>query len=341
MKQIIDNSVENNHCYRQELCSMIPPLIIQNLIHSNERNISYKAIKNNINYYFKKSVDNKKFLNETLSMKLFSKVNKELILDCYETEDDFVLLTEWLDGYKWIDYDLDSSYNGVYEKIGQFLSLNKEINSYDNLKNQLSFEEISCFLEVKKKMVSMYVTVYNLLKDYESFVHSENIASNYKNLLDIFVKENKILIHGDLNRSNILCNNEFDLKIVDFEFSTFSSLEFELGRFFTSFIMKGLEDYREKQEYNEYQNNILNNMFTILNSIDKNDINLDLMIKFIGFYIINVIFYHKNNFTRIKDKVGYIDYFMPYALLLINIESSNKEKIDNKFVLNFIKKISK
>jgi hypothetical protein len=105
--------------------------------------------------------------------------------------------------------------------------------------------------------------------------------------------------------------------------------------------MKGLEDYREKQEYNEYQNNILNNMFTILNSIDKNDINLDLMIKFIGFYIINVIFYHKNNFTRIKDKVGYIDYFMPYALLLINIESSNKEKIDNKFVLNFIKKISK
>ena len=47
IKQIIDNSVENNHCYRQELCSMFPPLLINYLISqqkSIENSIEIKTI---------------------------------------------------------------------------------------------------------------------------------------------------------------------------------------------------------------------------------------------------------------------------------------------------------
>jgi len=305
-----------------------------NLIHHNDRNKSYKAFKNDEIYYLKESIiKDKPIYKETIAMKLFHNVSPNIIPKPYDSDDKHIFLCEWIEGYKWIDYDLDETYSFIYKDIGNFIYQNSIINTFDSLINILTSEEINHFANVKKLFLSMYVSVYKSLQLSKKNTHAEK----YKLLLDRFVQENKILIHGDLNRSNILSDNK-NIKIVDFEFSTFSSLEFELGRLFASFIMKGLEDYRETSKLNSLQLNLINNMLAIYTPLKEANINLNLLLNYIGFYITNIVFYHQNNFTRIKNKDDYIEYFLPFAFFFINLEGSQCIEIENEFLMEFMKK---
>lgn len=309
------------------------------LIHYNDRNKSYKANKANKSYYLKESIVKDKAINkETIAMNLFHNVCPSIVPKTYTSDEKNILICEWLEGYEWIEYDLDDSYRYIYNNVGNFLYQNSIKNKFEVLIKTLSNEEIAHLANVKKTFLSMYVSVYKLLKLCK-ITEDTNHAEIYKLLLDRFVEENKILIHGDLNRSNILSNNK-DIKIVDYEFSTFSSLEFELGRLFASFIMNGLENYRQTKKFTSFQSNLINNMFAIFQSLEKANIDLILLFNYIGFYITNIVFYHQNNFTRIKNKDDYISYFLPFAFFFISLKAEKNTPNENTFLIEFIKKFN-
>ena len=62
--------------------------------------------------------------------------------------------------------------------------------------------------------------------------------------------------------------------------------------------------------------NIINTLIKIFDGL-KNYINIDKAIRYTGFYMVYIVFYHYNNFTNIKNRDEYSKYFLPFAFTLI------------------------
>ncbi|TXJ54355.1 hypothetical protein EPJ66_01030 [Brachyspira aalborgi] len=192
---------------------------------SDDGKIERLAGITNINYKIK-------FLNEYKVIRIPSKgteniidrtSEKEILNILYDKDivpksdfyDSDIKLTDYLEGYRSLDFDDLKNYETIFPLIIKHM---KKLHSmpHDNYKN---FNVISMIEEIKKYEKLANITLVTKIE--------------HKFLLNIARKMDEgkqVLCHRDLQLPNIMYNGK-EIKFVDFEYSGFSSIIWEIGNF--------------------------------------------------------------------------------------------------------------
>ena len=140
--------------------------------------------------------------------------DKDIVPKSYFYDSD-IKLTDYLEGYRSLDFDDLKNYETIFTLI---IKQMKKLHSmpHDNYKN---FNVISMIEEIKKYEKLANITLVTKIE--------------HKFLLNIARKMDEgkqVLCHRDLQLPNIMYNGK-EIKFVDFEYSGFSSILWEIGNF--------------------------------------------------------------------------------------------------------------
>ena len=253
-------------------------------IRQNSRHRCYVCVEDTEKIFLKQSVlEQEKILDEIAFFECFKKVNAEIVPQFMRYKEGY-LMAPWLEGYS-PKYFFEMDKNNI-DKLCEFFRNNFNKSRDGMIRNKslerVSFRRKSKIIEDSLKMMRFYN------REHEMFSNQYFIQEFYKILIDIL--NNNILVHGDLGHSNIMIDDSDNMKIIDFEFSMFSAIEFDISRVLVSMSLEIVKS--RKTEWN--------NMFYFFNSV-KGLCRLRPLQSFIAYQILMQLFYRNEHDKELLD----------------------------------------
>ncbi len=187
----------------------------------------------------------------------------------------------WLDGEDLTQHDITDE---LAFRIGQTVGeLHKSADKLASVKRYCYDEELirRTSAEIRNAFIKRHIEESQYILIEELLVHIIEILSNEKN--------NYILIHSDISKSNMIYN-ESAISPIDFSLSGYGIPEMELGQMIASF-----------------NNNLMPSLLAGYESISNYSVNRDYIEIFIAFSVIQYIAIHHNKGYREEKFVKAMD----------------------------------
>ena len=203
------------------------------ILRQNDRNISCKEVYENKCIFKKQSLSpGSNPSEEYFFWEYFYKLETDMIPFCVNADaNKKAIMYEWLEGYE----QISGKYTPVaLKRILDYLKVNSEKNTFYRLKNDCKLVSLS------ERRLQQQLEYFNDICEratdfYSDFISRDSFKKAFnKALYDFSCKDT--LCHGDLGKSNILIKGN-DIKIIDFEYSMFSSRELDYGRLASSIFL--------------------------------------------------------------------------------------------------------